>query len=111
MPHEPTSTVSPKPNWVWLWLSHGVVIACAVLAVWGAIPFAGGFSDGSRLAAIESLGARGTLAVDDSVFIGYQHRDLTHPPAYDPTNPHLVHGPADRMFVQGHFTLTTRRFP
>lgn len=86
----------------WVWAGYAVVAAAAAVAGSAVVPFAGGYSDGSRLAAIESVGARGTLAIDESDFIGYQlGRD--RPPAYDPGNPHLAFGTGDKMFVRGHF--------
>jgi hypothetical protein len=39
------------------------------LAAAGARPYAGGFNDGSRLATVESLLDRGTLAIDGSMFV------------------------------------------
>src|SRR4051812_35010027 len=56
-------------------------VALVVAAV-GARPYAGGWNDGSRLAAVESLVDRGTLAIDDSVFFA---------------------GTQDKLFVRGHF--------
>ena len=51
----------PAATWVL------AAVALAVAAA-GAVPFAGSWNDGSRLAAVESLVDRGTLAIDDSVF-------------------------------------------
>jgi len=56
-------------------------VALLVAAV-GARPYAGGWNDGSRLAAVESLVDRGTLAIDDSVFLAATQ---------------------DKLFVRGHF--------
>ena len=39
-----------------------------LIAALGAKPYAGSWNDASRLAAVESLLDRGTLAIDDSVF-------------------------------------------
>ncbi|MCE9561202.1 MAG: hypothetical protein K8U57_04030 [Planctomycetes bacterium] len=87
----------------WDWVALGIVCAAASVAFDSAIPFAGGYSDGSRLAAIESLGGRNTFVIDDSVFVGYQLRE-GFPPAYDPAQfEHLSWGTNDKMFVQGHF--------
>lgn len=58
-----------------------VVALAAVVAVAGARPYPGGWHDQSRLAAVESLIERGTLAIDDS--------------AYRETG--------DKLFIRGHF--------
>ncbi|MCI0699992.1 MAG: hypothetical protein L0241_02780, partial [Planctomycetia bacterium] len=102
MPTEPTPPAT-SPHTAWVWAVRGVVVLSAIVAVRGAIPFAGGYSDGSRLAAIESLGGRGTFAIDDSVFVGFQQRNDGRPPAYDPSSPYLTWGTSDRMFIGGHF--------
>ncbi|WP_439627373.1 hypothetical protein [Gemmata sp.] len=82
----------------------GIVAAAAAVSGWFAIPYAGGYSDGSRLAAIESVGARGTLAIDDSVFVGQQVSREGVPPAYDPALGALLGwGTGDKMFVGGQF--------
>ena len=39
-----------------------------VLGAAGALPYAGGWNDGSRLAAVEAIADHHTLAIDDSVF-------------------------------------------
>jgi hypothetical protein len=87
---------------LWDRVRRGVVLAAAAVAVAYAVPHAGGWSDGSRLAAVESLGARGTFVIDDSVFVGNQDRPGV-PPAYAPGDPNLTWGTQDRMFVRGHF--------
>ena len=47
------------------WVLAAVALGLAAV---GARPYAGGWNDGCRLAAVESLLDRGTLAIDDSVF-------------------------------------------
>ena len=44
-------------------------LAALLLAGLGVRPHAGGWNDGSRLAAAESLAERGTLAIDGSVYV------------------------------------------
>ena len=53
-----------------------------VVAAVGARPYAGSWNDGCRLAAVESLVDRGTLAIDDSVFCKCPQRliDSGHTP-------------------------------
>jgi len=78
-------------------ISWAVVALAAVLAVAGARPHAGGWNDGSRLAAVESLVSRGTLAIDHSVFV--HPRGVSPPPYGDPD----AAGTCDRLLVAGHF--------
>jgi hypothetical protein len=46
-----------------------VAILAAAIALASARPYAGGWNDGSRLATIESLVDRQSLAIDDSIFV------------------------------------------
>jgi hypothetical protein len=83
------------------------VLAAAALAVAaaGARPYAGGWNDGSRLAAVESLVDRGTLAIDDSVFCGTPRHliDAGHLP-YPADKPGLLLvGTLDKLLVHGHY--------
>ena len=76
-----------------------------LIAALGAKPYAGSWNDGSRLAAVESLLDRGTLAIDDSVFCKTpQHLlDSGHLP-YSPDRADLLeYGTYDKLFVRGHF--------
>ncbi|MBX9581899.1 MAG: hypothetical protein K2X87_16465, partial [Gemmataceae bacterium] len=70
------------------------------LAAAGALPFADGYNDGSRLATAESLVDRGTLAIDDSVFV-------RPPPGRSPYTPDLpnlgAHGTLDKVRVGGRY--------
>lgn len=78
----------------------GLLLGVLGLAVAGARPYAGGWNDGSRLAAVESLAERGTLAIDDSVFVRV-------PPGlapYTPDQPSLnVTGTLDKLRVGGRY--------
>src|SRR5439155_617193 len=60
-----------------------------VVAAAGARPFAAGYNDGSRLATAESLIERGTLAIDDSPFLGTQAAPDS--PSPYPDQPPLLH--------------------
>ena len=76
-----------------------------LIAALGAKHYAGSWNDGSRLAAVESLLDRGTLAIDDSVFCKTpQHLlDSGHLP-YSPDRADLLeYGTYDKLFVRGHF--------
>ncbi len=80
------------------------VIAFA-LASASALPYAGGFNDGSRLATSESLIDRGTLAIDDSLFVR-PSSDLVARgmPPYPLDLPDLFdHGTLDKVQIDGHF--------
>ena len=92
------------------WAEHPAAVwilaaPALALAAFGSRPYAGGYNDGSRLATTESLIDRGTLAIDDSVFV--------HPPPelldrgitlYSPDYPKLlVNGTLDRVRIDGRF--------
>ena len=80
------------------WLLAAIGLAFAML---GARPYAGGWNDGSRLAAVESLVSRGTFAIDDSP---YCRPSLAPVPPYDPTSSSLMaQGTKDKVLIDGHF--------
>jgi hypothetical protein len=68
------------------WPEIACVALAAAVALLGAMPFAQGFNDGSRLATVESLGEQGTFAIDDSLFV----RPHLHPERPNPYNPRIV---------------------
>jgi hypothetical protein len=72
-----------------------------LLAACGVRFYAGGWNDGSRLAAVESLVERGTLAIDDSVFVRPQDAPDDHPPYRDDAL--RQHGTQDKLFIRGHY--------
>jgi ADP-heptose:LPS heptosyltransferase len=79
---------------------------CALaLAAAGALPYAGSWNDGSRLAAVESLADRHTLAIDESLFCRPPaHLILQGRPPYPPDDADLlVNGTRDKLLIQGHF--------
>ena len=90
------------PGWADRPWMVGVVVAAALgLAAAAARPYAGGWNDGSRLAAAESLLDRGTLAIDDSV---YCRPALAGRPPYRADRADLnTLGTYDKLFVDGHF--------
>ncbi len=82
-----------------------VLIAAAAVAVVGARSTAGGWNDGSRLATVESLVDRHTLAIDGSIFVQVPPRqDLGAPTPYPPDEPDLLlYGTQDKLLINGHF--------
>lgn len=70
-------------------------------AAFSAKPYAGSWNDGSRLATVESLLDRGTLAIDDSIFCQVPSSGISpYPPKRADLN--LI-GTFDKLYVRGHF--------
>ena len=91
-------------HWLAPW---SVGLAGLALILVGARPYAGGWNDGSRLAAVESLLERETVRIDNSVFCQpAQSVRHGHPP-YSPAAPFgddlLKNGTRDKLFIDGHF--------
>jgi hypothetical protein len=84
------------------WVLAGLAFA---LAATGARDQPGGFNDGSRLATAESLVERGTLAIDDSVFVipppDLRERGLL-PEDPNPTYS-LARGTKDKLLIGGRY--------
>jgi hypothetical protein len=80
-------------------------LAGVVLATVSALPYAGGWNDGSRLATVESIVDRHTLAIDDSIFCRPQPKLLARGfPPYPPQNHDLLaSGTRDKLWIGGHF--------
>jgi hypothetical protein len=96
---------SHEETWMGRYASWILAAVAFVIAAIGARPYAGGWNDGSRLAAVESIVDRGTLAIDGSVFCGAPQRlfDSGHLP-YAADNPGLNQvGTSDKLFVRGQF--------
>ncbi len=75
------------------------LVAAAALAVAAASarPWAGAWNDGSRLATVESLVDRGTLAIDESTFVAV-------PPERTPYRGiALDKGTLDKLLIDGHY--------
>jgi hypothetical protein len=101
MAADPTPTASRvSPFW-----SLAVAAAAALVAVGSARPYAGCWNDGSRLATVESLVDRHTLAIDDSVFVRPPPCDdagtATPYPRDEPNL--LAHGTGDKLLIRGHY--------
>ncbi len=88
-------------HWAVAWVVG--VVAFAVAAA-GAHPYADCWNDGSRLATVESLVERGTLAIDESVYVvpppELHTRGLS---PYAPGNPANDTGTRDRLLINGRF--------
>src|SRR5262245_23214162 len=82
-------------------ITLGPVVAgvAAVIAAVSALPDAGGWNDGSRLATVESLVDYRTLRIDDSVFV--QPSAAPHSPY--PDEPLLRDGTKDKLLIDGHY--------
>jgi hypothetical protein len=88
-----------RPAAVWV-----LAAAAFVIAACGARPCAGSWNDGSRLAAVDSLIERGTLVIDDSVFVAPPPELLERgTPPYPPGNSANRTGTCDRLYINGHF--------
>jgi hypothetical protein len=79
-----------------------VLLVAVLIAGVSARPYAGGWNDGSRLAAVEALVDHHTLAIDDSIFATRSSRGSVIPP-YPPDDPHLRNGTLDKLFINGHY--------
>lgn len=86
------------------WTGKVVFGAALLLAAIGARPYAGSWNDGSRLASVESIVDRHTLALDDSIFVldpaALARRRLTSP--YDAPALRAT-GTKDKLLVGDHF--------
>ncbi|MBI1914066.1 MAG: hypothetical protein HYS12_04925 [Planctomycetes bacterium] len=82
-----------------------VVLGAFVIAAASALPYAGSWNDGSRLAAVESIADRGSLAIDDSLFVRVPADTIACGVSpYPPQRRGLLeHGTRDRLFIRGHF--------
>jgi hypothetical protein len=88
----------------WAVALWGVVAAGVYVGVTAARPHAGSWNDGGRLAAAESLVDRGTLAIDDSIFVKVPPEEPGKARPYHAGNTILLAGGTmDKMFIAGHF--------
>jgi len=82
-----------------------VLIGAITVAIVSAKSYAGGWNDGSRLATVESLVDRHTLAIDHSIFVQVpSRRDPGVPSPYPTDDPTLFpHGTRDKLLINGRF--------
>lgn len=90
-PHVRTRGVSPQAL---------AVAAAAAIALIGARSYAGGWNDGSRLAAVESIADHHTLAIDDSIYVDPSRAARDAPPPYGPPASTTT---LDRVRIGGRF--------
>ena len=82
-------------------IEAGVILIACLIAVLSAHWYAGAWNDGSRLATVESLVDRHTLAIDDSIFVRVPP---SGPLPYSPDEPLLLeHGTGDKLLIDGHY--------
>lgn len=87
----------------WLLTLLVAVATVGVVAV-SALPYAGSWNDGSRLATVECLVEYRTFAIDHSIYLNVPSAadpDAANP--YNPASPSLQCGTGDRIFVGGHY--------
>lgn len=83
-----------------------VLIGATLIALVSARPYAGGWNDGSRLATVESLVDRHTLAIDDSIFVNVASVETTPYESAimrDPRRPRSLLGTLDKLWIDGHW--------
>ena len=81
-----------------------IALASLLIALVSAVPYAGSWNDGSRLAAIESITDYGTLSIDDSIFVAPVFLQKGAPPPYGPDNVRAnTRGTLDRLLIDGHW--------
>jgi ADP-heptose:LPS heptosyltransferase len=82
-----------------------LALAGLALAAVSALPHAGSWNDGSRLAAVESIADRHTLTIDDSIFCQIPSDLLVRSCLPYPSDriDLLVHGTRDKLLIRGHF--------
>jgi hypothetical protein len=85
------------------WVAVAVAAAAIVLAAVTARPYAGAWNDGSRLATVEALVDRHTLAIDESAFVRVP-RPRENPSPYQADDLLLQrYGTLDKLFIAGHY--------
>lgn len=82
-----------------------LLAATVAVSVCGAWPYAGGWNDGSRLAAVEALADHGTFAIDNSIFVRPENcAKPTSQRPYPTEPPHLLRdGTKDKLCIAGEF--------
>lgn len=79
-----------------------IIWIVGLTALLSARPYAGSWNDGSRLASVESLVERGTLVIDDSIFV--TPPQTGRPSPYRPDDPIFQSaGTKDKLLIDGHY--------
>jgi len=82
-----------------------LLLVAGLVSVISAMPYAGSWFDGSRLAAVECLVDYHTWQIDQSIFLGTASRHAA--PADYPYGPndtqYNLEGTKDKVFINGHF--------
>src|SRR4051812_4014036 len=79
-----------------------VVGVAVVVALFSALPYAGSWNDGSRLATVECLVDHHTLAIDRSIFVAVPEGGSPYP-TDGPDAPLLREGTRDKLLIDGHY--------
>lgn len=77
-----------------------VLTFCIGLALISALPYAGAWNDGSRLATVEAIVDHHTLAIDRSVFVKVPQAPR---PYRDEDSDLTQRGTLDKLYINGHF--------
>jgi len=83
-----------------------VIVGASLIALVSARPYAGGWNDGSRLATVESLVDRHTLAIDKSIFVNVVSVETSPYDSAimrDPHRPRSLLGTFDKLWIDGHW--------
>ena len=78
-----------------------ILVGAGAVAAGSALPYAGSWNDGSRLAAVESAVDHHTVAIDDSLFVRVPPDGPSPYPAAEQAL--RAHGTLDKLFINGHF--------
>jgi hypothetical protein len=76
---------------------------CILLAAASALPYAGNWNDGSRLASVEALVDHGTFIIDDSVFVCVPPDTIARGVAPYRDYLGVTEGTYDKLWINGHF--------
>jgi len=81
-----------------------VALLAAAVALVSALPYAGGWNDGSRLATVETLVDQQALEIDHSMFVRGAGSDPAAPNPYSPDDLDLkTNGTRDKLRINGHY--------
>ena len=80
----------------------GVLLGALTVALGSALPYAGSWNDGSRLAAVESVVDHHTATIDDSIFV---RGPVSGQPSPYPADQAALRarGTLDKLFIKGHY--------